>query len=645
MPSETDALFKYYSNKSNYRTIRQGETIFMTTAKSVHFNDYHIHWRLHFFWTLAVVCFIFAKLWWLVPLPGYEVLPAFRTYPANFLDTIFLTFACALATRSIVIGLLKSFRDGIHPDSIVAFGSTGGFAAMWSCIRHRSGVRYFLIAILVTACTLLGNALEGELQSTVRIYYRIGGVTSLNTAECQHVSSKDYMLASSAYASGLITNTISDATSLLNTLNASQPMKSFTISIIKTSLAPIQNITFLPPQSNTNILRRHYPRPKKTTTESAVQEQQTESISGLYTALITLSTTSSPSSTIPVFNNIDTNNIEANTNDKNMNSDIDASISSSTTASTFGNTITASTTTNPIAASTTTNTIAASTNAANRITATANMQNLFIPSSATGGFNQSSPLAIIRNNNNNRTALPYEMGQVYGASEIPMKLNIFRYTTPDNQEAVIMYSSQTNEYNAGVYVNVISINHTCQSRGDNVICDEGISYTADKKIVADALVAAVRSGDGLYGTNSGTGLTMDIVNGINSTGKNSKLVDSLFANPLCNNPDLIPSEGNILIPYSAARLSNLAIIWLILFIILWIIGVYLIGYTEHTWTQLASTGNMLPQIISKSPNMFESNELGASTIQQEMFLDPETGQMTLERVYRHGYSITTAVVG
>ncbi|KAI7894481.1 uncharacterized protein EV154DRAFT_549169 [Mucor mucedo] len=592
MSSETEALFKYYSNQSNYRTIRQGEALYMTTAKSLHFNDYHIHWRLHFFWTIAVACFVMAKLWWLVPLPGYDVLPAFRTYPANFLDTIFLTFACALATRSIVIGLLKSLRNGIHPDSIIAFGSTGGFAAMWSCIKHRSGVRYFLVAMLVTACTLLGNALAGELQSTVRIYYKIGGVTSLNTAECQHISSKDYMLASSAYESGLITNTISDATSLLNTLNASQPMKSFTISIIKSSLAPIQNITFLPPQSNTNILRRHHPRPKTTTTETAVQEQQTP-ISTLISSSI------SPVSTIPVFNNIDANN------------ETNALISTITPE-------------NIISA----NTVEPGINM-NKFSS-ASTEHLLIPSSATGEFNQSSPLSIFRNNT------------MSIASQII--LNAFRFTTSDQQEVIGVYSS-LNEIVTGVYVNAISINHTCQSRGNNVICDEGKTYTANNKVVADALVSAIRSGDGLYGTNSGAGLAMDIVNGVNSTGKKSKLADSLFANPLCNDPDLIPSEGNILIPYSAARLSNLAIIWLILFLILWIIGVFLIGYTEHTWTQLATTGNMLPQIISKSPNMFESNDLGASTINQEMFLDQETGQMTLDRVYRHGYSVTTTVVG
>lgn len=618
MSSETDALFKYYNNQSNYRTIRQGETLYMTTAKSLHFNDYHIHWKLHFFWTMAVICFVMAKLWWLVPLPGYDVLPAFRTYPANFLDTIFLTFACALATRSIVIGLLKSLKNGIHPDSIVVFGSTGGFAAMLSCIKHRSGVRYFLVAMLVTACTFLGNALSGELQSTVRIYYKIGGVTSLNTAECQHASSKDYMLASSAYASGLITNTISDATSLLDTLNASQPMKSFTISIIKTSLAPIQNITFLPPQGNTNIFRRHHPRPKTTTTETAAQEQQTP-ISTLISSSIF------PTTTIPVFNNIDAEN---ETNALISTSTPENIISASTVTAT---TTTATTTTSTILppSSLSTDLVEAGMNI-NKIGSANSAEHLFIPSSATGEFNQSSPLAIFRNNT------------MSIASQII--LNAFRYTTPDQQELIIMYSS-LNEITAGVYVNAMSMNHTCQSRGNNVICDEGIPYTANNKVVADALLSAIRSGDGLYGTNSGTGLAMDIVNGVNSTGEKSKLADSLFANPLCSNPELIPSEGNILIPYSAARLSNLAIIWLILFLILWIIGVFLIGYTEHTWTQLATTGNLLPQIISKSPNMFENNDVGARTIDQEMFLDQETGQMTLDRVYRHGYSITTTVVG
>lgn len=613
--SETERLFKYYSSQSNYRTIRKGDNLYMTTAKSTHFNVYHFHWRLHAVWTLAIICFILAKLWWLVPLPGYDLLPAYRTYPASFFDNIFLTLAGAFATRSIVIGLFRTLRHGIHPDSIIAFGSTGGYAAMWSCIKNRSGLRYFLVAMLVTVCSLLGSALQGELQSSLGVYYRVGGETSLNTAECSHITQTDYLLASSAFASGLISNTVSDATSLLDTLNASQPMRSFTISTIKTTLAPIQNITFLPLPSGTNILRRHYhhyhdPSTTKSTESTTVQpetessttvlQQQTTTTAATETALVNDQSTATTSTLIPVPSN---NNIVAG------NSDSSTSISSNEMSNNFIDT---------------------------------GLNNLVIPLSAIpGGFNQSSILAIIRNSSDisNKTVLPYTMGQLQ-SNEIPIQLNIFRYRTPENLETVIMYSSGKSEYNAGVYVSAIATNYTCQSRGDSVICDEGVTYTADSTVVANALVAAVQSGDGLYGTSSG-GLAMDIVNSIDSTGKNSKLVDALFANPLCRNPELIPALGHLLVPYTAGRITPLAILWLVLFVILWMIGVYLIGYTEHTWTKLAFSGILVPQIVSKSPNMFESEQVGAKPINEEMYLDPETGRMCLKRVYREGFSIST----
>ncbi|KAI9274092.1 hypothetical protein EDC94DRAFT_119555 [Helicostylum pulchrum] len=623
--SETERLFKYYSSQSNYRTIRKGDNLYMTTAKSTHFNVYHFHWRLHAVWTLAIICFILAKLWWLVPLPGYDLLPAYRTYPASFLDNICLTLAGAFATRSIVIGLFRTLRYGIHPDSIIAFGSTGGYAAMWSCIKNRSGFRYFLVAMLVTVCSLLGSALQGELQSSLSVYYRVGGETSLNTAQCSHITQADYLVASSAFASGLISNTLSDATSLLDTLNASQPMRSFTISTIKTTLAPIQNVTFLPLPSGTSILRRHhyhhYHDPSTTTsTESTTVQHETESSTTATTVLQQQTTTTAATETTLVNDQSTATILPLIPVPSNNN--IDAGNSDSTTSN---------------------DTINSSNEMSNNFIDT-NLNKLVIPLSAIppGGFNQSSILAIIRNSSDisNKTALPYTMGQLQ-SNEIPIQLNIFRYRTPENLETVIMYSSSKSEYNAGVYVTAIATNYTCQSRGDSVICDEGVSYTADSTVVANALVAAVQSGDGLYGTTTSGGLAMDIVNRIDSTGKNSKLVDSLFANPLCRDPELIPTLGHLLVPYTAGRITPLAILWLILFVIMWMIGVYLIGYTEHTWTKLAFSGILVPQIVSKSPNMFESEEVGAKPIDKEMYLDPETGRMCIKRVYREGFSIST----
>ncbi|KAI9345938.1 hypothetical protein BD770DRAFT_396595 [Pilaira anomala] len=604
----------------------------MTTAKPTKFNVYHLHYRLHLLWTLSIACFILSKLWWLVPLPGYNILPAYRTYPASFFDTFFLTFACAFATRSIVIGLFKTLRDGIHPDSIVAFGSTGGYTAMWSCIKNKSGIRYFLVAMLVTACTLLGSALQGELQSSLSIYYKLGGETSLNTAECSHATQTDYLLASSAFASGLISNTVSDATSLLDTLNASQPMRSFMISTIKTTLAPIQNVTFLPPPpSGTNILRRHYRHhhnstkatiattktKSKTVKTTTATTNQLESSATLHVQSTTTTTTNV--GIVPLLVPLSTPTTKVVDNTETMGNDpVTTENSENSTSNETNNSI------NEIS-----NTI---------VDTASGSDTLLIPLSAISGVsNQSSSntLAIIRNSTDFT-----QTGQSAIITE-ELQLNIIRYRTPDNYETVIMYTPEGNQYNAGVYVSAISTNYTCQSRGgDTMICDEGVYYTADSTVVANALVAAIQSGDGLYGTQEG-GLVMDIVNNVDSNGKNSKLVDALFANPLCRNPDLIPTSGNVLLPYTAARMTPLVILWLLLYVVLWMIGVYLIGYTEHTWTKLAVSGSLVPQIISKSPNMFESDQVGALPINQEMYLDPETGRMGVERVYRHGYSIST----
>lgn len=659
--SETDYLFHSNSKKSSYLSVENhrssSSVIVMTTAKEVQHDEYHIHWRLHFLWTVAVICFIFAKLWWLVPLPGNEIMPAYRTYPANFLDTLFLTFGCALVARSLVVGLVKSFADGIYPESIVAFGSTGGFGAMWSCIRHRSGLRYFLIAMMVTACTILGNALAGELQSSVRIYYREGGSTSSYSIQCQHTTPSDFNLASSAYSAGLITNTLSDAAPLLNSLSSSQPMKSFSVSLIKSTFTPIQNVAFPPPpqSSTTKILRRHHPRPSKSTqiqqateipcanedagsTTAETNNNDNASISdndgnpaegenldfgvtndecnhrSTPTNNNITSVTSNGTSSVPAVNNSANNN----NNNKDVNSDT-SKITSSGAAT------------------------AASVNDDN---GTLIISTAVAAEAEAMGFN-SSKLVVMKSNINNMTVIPFQLGQINNGNNIPIKLNVLRYTTPDNKEAVIIYSSPNEGYRAGIYVSGTATNYTCQSRdnGGGMSCDEGKDSVADSRVIADAVVAAIRSGEGLYGTNSGNGLPLDIVNGVyNNQDKNSKLADALFINPLCGVPEQAPARGVRLFPYSAGRITPLVILWLALFVILWLIGIYLIGYSEHTWTELTTTGNLLPQIISKSPNMFEDDELGARPVGLEMFLDPEEGKMNFAKIHRHGYTVTTAEV-
>ncbi|CAO3652533.1 unnamed protein product [Mucor hiemalis] len=656
--SETLYLFHSKSKKSSYLSTNNNHSssskLIMTTAKEVQHDEYHIHWRLHFLWTVAVICFIFAKLWWLVPLPGPEVMPAYRTYPANFLDTLFLTFGCALVARSVVVGLVKSFSDGIYPESIIAFGPTGGFGAMWSCIRHRSGIRYFLIAMMVTACTLLGNALAGELQSSVRIYYREGGSTSSYSTQCQHTSPTDFNLASSAYSAGLITNTLSDAAPLLNSLSVSQPMKSFSVSLIKSSFTPIQNVAFPPPQSSTTrILRRHHPRPSPNTTKSTQTQQATEIPCSDEKEGSSPSTENNDNASISDENSAEGENLGFGaTND-------DCNHSSTTT----NNNIT-SVTTNGTSSSinngnnsnngdksnngsnidvNTTITSPGSTSSASYDNATLIISSAVAAEAEALAFN-SSKLVVMRGGVNNMTVMPFQLDQINNGNNTPVKLNVLRYTTPDNKEAVIIYSSASEGYKAGIYVSATATNYTCQSRGGSVMCDEGRNYAADSRVIADAMVAAIRSGEGLYGTNSGNGIPLDIVNGVYNEDKNSKLADALFANPLCSSPEISPAEGVELYPYSVGRMTPLVILWLVLFAILWLIGIYLIGYSEHTWTELATTGNLVPQIISKSPNMFEDNELGAKTVRIEMFLDPEEGKMNFAKVHRHGYTVTTAEV-
>ncbi|OAD01743.1 hypothetical protein MUCCIDRAFT_156348, partial [Mucor lusitanicus CBS 277.49] len=261
---------------------------------------YHIDWKSHLYWTLAIVCFILARLWWLVPLPGDTLLPAYRTYPANFFNTLFLGFACSFATRSITVALLKPFEEGINPDSVVAFGATGGFGAMWSCIRYKSGFRYFLLAFLVTAATLLGNALEGELQSSMSIYYKLGATTDVNLAECQHMNANDYQAASLAYSSGHISHTLSDASALLKNYAYQPSIKPYAVSLIKTSLQPVQNISLgstTAAAGSAKLRRRHY---RSKTCESAgntQQQQQTTTFSSEITP--TATTDASIASSVP----------------------------------------------------------------------------------------------------------------------------------------------------------------------------------------------------------------------------------------------------------------------------------------------------------------------------------------------------------
>ncbi|KAI8329160.1 hypothetical protein EDC96DRAFT_60505 [Choanephora cucurbitarum] len=380
---------------------------------------YRINWRSHLLWTLAVICFILSRLWWLVPLPGSDYLPAYRTYPATFLTTFFQTIACACATRSLTVGLVKCFSKGIRPDSVVRYGETGGFGSIWSAFRHRSGLRYFFLASLVTMAILLGDALEGELQSSVTIYQRAVGM---------------------------------------------------------------------------------------------------------------------------------------------------------------------------------------------------GMQNMV----------------------HGHTALPVTDTQ---ANANLASIEVIRYTTSEGKEAILIYgtSNSTGPFAAGVFVSATATNYTCSGRDCQQI-DPAYTLPPNNKAIADALADAIRSNAGLYGTSVAHGLPLDMINGVNVT-QSGGLVDALYANANCQTPEMTLSEAMMLFTYSAAHWTWLSLLWVLLYVIIWLIGVYLIGYSEETWSRIARKGFMLPQIIRNSPTIFKSN-ISGEVVDEKAWLVPEQGVMILDSQAKHGYTVT-----
>lgn len=205
--------------------------------------DYHFYVRLHLCWILAVVAIFLGPAWWLVPLPGDSLLPLYRTYPSTILKAFFEGLAVILAARSLVVALIKVFTKGIYPDSVIKFRATGGIEAVFSGIRYRSGVRYFLIASLLPMAGLLGNLLQAEFQSSDAVFYHLeGSVSNMGTAQCQHTTPNQYSLASTAFSNGLITHTLSDASSIINNFNHSVT-PNFGVSLIATRFTPISNIS------------------------------------------------------------------------------------------------------------------------------------------------------------------------------------------------------------------------------------------------------------------------------------------------------------------------------------------------------------------------------------------------------------------
>lgn len=585
------------------QSTQEKQGLFSTATSAIdlpHNNDilvnyrgvYHIDWKSHLYWTLSIICFILARLWWLVPLPGNTLLPAYRTYPANFFNTLFLGFACSFATRSITVALVKPFEEGINPDSVVAFGATGGFGAMWSCIKYKSGFRYFLLAFLVTAATLLGNALEGELQSSMSVYYKLGATTDVNLAECQHMNTNDYQAASSAYSSGQISHTISDASALLKNYAYQPSIKPYAVSLIKTSITPIQNISLggtTTAATTAKLRRRHY---RSKTCEDEDNMQQT-AVSPTSSILPTTTENASIASSIP---SLSPAQQQQEQDQNNLASDVimlslDGEQSLlNTTTSTFYNFD------------------------SSKISISKGTNNLALP------FNSTNNNIGIGSNNNTTAEI---------------KLNVLRHTTSDDKQVIIIYSPSSDGYTAGIYVSAIASNYTCQSQLCNPVGDNA----ANNKVVADALANAIENGVDLYGPQ---GLVSDILNHESLSDK-GVLADALYTNPNCPQSVEIPTLGNSLYPYSAARWNLLSMLWVLGYIIIWLIGAYLIGFSEETWSQLARTGRMIPQIISNSSNLF-ADGISGKTVIQEAYLEPSTGKMTFAKEHNHGYTVTTEEV-
>ncbi|KAI9272026.1 hypothetical protein BY458DRAFT_166971 [Sporodiniella umbellata] len=255
--------------------------------------DYYFYLRLHICWLLAVIAIFLGSAWWLVPLPGDSLVPNYRTYPSTILKAFFEGLAVLLAARSLVSALIKAFDKGIYPDSVIKFRTTGGIEAIFSGIRHKSGMRYFLVASLLPVAGLLGNLLQAEFQSSDSVFYYLGSsVYSIESAQCQHTTNADYSLASSAFSKGLITNSISDASSIIEKFNRTL-LPNFSISLTTTRLTPIPSVSL---QSTNTLVKRsqffEYRALHVDNTESALNSATTSLIQPI--SLATLSVDGEP---------------------------------------------------------------------------------------------------------------------------------------------------------------------------------------------------------------------------------------------------------------------------------------------------------------------------------------------------------------
>ncbi|KAI8975784.1 hypothetical protein BDF20DRAFT_822326 [Mycotypha africana] len=555
-------------------------------------NIYHIDWKLHSLWIVAIISFIIPHLWWLVPLPGSELLPAYRTYPATFFNTIFTAFACALVCRSITVALLKTFENGIYPDSVVRYGSAGGFGAIWSCVRYRSGFRYFLIASLATICMLLGNALQSEFMSSLSVSSRVSNVLyETQLAECRHTTAQDFEMASNAYTNGWINHNLSDASGLL--IKTHSP--STALSVLTSTLTPISasfsDTTLNKRWANGIVERCHDKKNNKAGVPRWNDQNNSSNSNGTLLLPGEQSTAQFDQPNVQQPNQYQQAPPEP--------------------VQDYSN---------------------------HKVFLTINGEQVAIDN-ATSLYDFSQSKLIVSKTSDNAV---YRYDNTTNA----IRLNVIRYTTNDGKESIILYSNPLHGYSSGFYVTSVASNFTCAGNECKPISNSSLNH-ADNRIVADALAEAIQSGIGMYGTLAmNNSLPLNLLNNQSLDNKGA-LADSLFANPACPEAKLLPGiRTQKLLTYSAAQWTILSIIWTVLYAILWAIGAWLIGYSEETWSELARTGLMLPQLIHNSPNLFVDN-LNGAVVDQRAFLTMENGKFEYTKDnqnHHHGYTVTTEEV-
>ncbi|KAG0742810.1 hypothetical protein G6F57_010444 [Rhizopus arrhizus] len=596
--------------------------------------EFHFYFRLHLLWALAIISIFLGQAWWLIPLPGDSLLPRYRTYPASILKGVFEGLVPLLVARSLVVALIKVFTNGVYPDSVIKFRSTGGVEAIYSGLRYRSGLRYLAIASLIPIAFLIGNLLQAEFQSSTTVFYHLqDGSSNMEAAQCQHSTPAQYDLASKAFSSGLISNSLADASSILDNFN--QPnIPNFGVSLISSKFTPVSNISVQAP--NHNILaRRHHNLCDNDGFSNPSGSQISTTQSSSTTALVPMPTdgkqNSKFGSSVPTPTSVEEQSVNSPTVTPSSQQTTDASpsASSAVTSAAFSD---------------------SSNNNINSTSASGIQQNTNNAVTSSWTQHDGSNITTICVDNNPITNFTAQMQYLETLAPITINntningtatLYILRYSSVNNGEAIIIISNPPEYYKAGFYVSAQTTNYTCFSGNATRKCDRNsaVTFDANNKVVADALAEAMRSNAGLYGT---AGMISDVLSG--HYNNDTKLADALFVNPLCSDLSFYPTTGHILYPYTRATWTILAIIWAILLIIIWAIGAYLIGYTIDVFCHLTQYGNLIPQIITNS-TIFIDNEQG-TPIRQEMFLNWEEVELLANRPvvdddHNHGYTVTT----